>query len=222
MTVYYDSGRTYPTPRLHPYAAAAAGQSGYVDFMAQPDLIPHVLEDFRPFADKQAIQTFYEFLKWINSPQSQLATNDCALRAPQPHQDRHSQFKLSAHGRVFVLFRNLHLNSSPTHADWLISALMHFLATEHPDIAVHEGVVGVTQNPALQVAISNGHFHADSRFEARENDPGLGKHAMLSFWAYGDTEAHAFENLDRVFRCIWTVTTKISEDILQGIQAEAE
>lgn len=70
MEVYYDEARGYREARLHPYTAGDADQSGFIDFKAQPQRIPEVLEDFRPFADRPAIQTFYAMLAWINGPDS--------------------------------------------------------------------------------------------------------------------------------------------------------
>jgi hypothetical protein len=75
LKVYYDAARTYPTARLHPYTE-------YVDFVQHLDQIPVALEDFRPFSDRTAIQTFYDFLRWLNGPDSHFQSCDCVLRPP--------------------------------------------------------------------------------------------------------------------------------------------
>ena len=56
MQVYYDAARAYSTARLHPY-------NEFVDFVQHSDQIPVALEDFRPFSDRLAVQTFYDFLE---------------------------------------------------------------------------------------------------------------------------------------------------------------
>ena len=87
MDAFYDDEMTHPSVRLHPYIAIHAGQSGYVDFKREPSRIPEVLEDFKPFAGERAIQTFYEFLRWINGPDSLLETCDCAFRGVNGDQE---------------------------------------------------------------------------------------------------------------------------------------
>ena len=217
MIVYYDHERTYSEPRLHPYAAATPEQSGHVDFKERPALIRTVLEDFLPFSDQKAVQTFYSFLEWINEPDCHLETCDCALRPPALHQDTNSSLALSVHGRLFVMYRNLALNSSADYSDWLRGALMTNLSRTDPDLSAHEAVVGFTFSPVLQTAISAGRWLPGDFFDAAHDDPGLGRHLMLSFWAYGNTAEGAFGNLDRLFTNLWAACRIVSDVITRGI-----
>jgi len=171
------------------------------------------LEDFIPFADTTAVQTFYDYLRWINGPESVLETSDCALRPPRPHNDPHSAAKLSIHGRVFILYRNLHLNSLKEQSNWLCGKLMQILAATDPALTAAEGVVGFTKNPSLQKAISNGRSIGTAFQATGPNDPGFGEHLMLSFWAYGDNDAAVFGSLQRVFTNVWTACRQISAEI---------
>ena len=198
---------------MFPYTAAPPEQSGYVDFTEHPERIETSLEDFRPFAHVNAIQVFYNFLRWMNGAESLLLTADCAFRSPREHQDDNSHLKLCAHGRVFVLFRHLPFNSSPQHADWLCGKMMHELTTEDSNLLASQGVVAATKQPALQTAISEGVWHGEDQFEVPPNDPGFGHHLMLTFWAYGDSETEAFENLERVFLNIWSASRQIVTDM---------
>jgi hypothetical protein len=70
MQVYYDSGRSYETVRLHPYTASAPAQTGYVDLTANPELITTAMEDFLPYSHLEATQVFYRLLREINGPES--------------------------------------------------------------------------------------------------------------------------------------------------------
>lgn len=213
MRVYYDTSRTYAEPRVHPYSAASDDQSGYVDFKARPELVELVLEDFKPYSDKKAVQTFYRFLKWINGLDSLLETNDCAFRPPNSHQDPNSEMALCAHGRVFVLYRDLNLNSSNEHAEWLCQRLMEVLRTQDPEFTSHQGVVGFTLNHAIQLAISQANELPGGMIDIAADDPGIGRHLMLSYWAYGNDEDQTFQNLERVFDNIWEATRITSGEI---------
>ncbi len=216
MIAYYDAKRAYAQPRLHPYVAAEPNQTGHVDFKSKPELIRTALEDFRPFAEQAAVQTFYSFLEWINGPDSSLETNDCALRPPEPHHDANSPLALSTHGRLFILYRNLTLNSSLEHSDWLCGALMTSLRHTDLTLPASEAVVGFTLNAAIQTEVSTGHWVSDSLFDAPGDDPGLGRHLMLSFWAYGNTVEEAFGNLDRLFTNLWAACRMVSGEIARG------
>jgi hypothetical protein len=59
MEAFYDPSRVYAAVRLHPYSATGADQAGFIDFKTSPEKIATALEDFRPFADREAVQVFY-------------------------------------------------------------------------------------------------------------------------------------------------------------------
>jgi hypothetical protein len=221
MTVYYDPGRQYNEPRLHPYAAAHLEHSGHIDFKLTPEKIETALEDFIPFNRTDAVKHFYDFLRWINGPDSTLETTDCALRPPAPHQDTNSTAKLSMHGRMFIMYRNIRLNCSYDHQQWLCGKLMQVLKEVDPEFAASQAVVGFSLNPVLHTAISNGRWIGNN-FEGGDNDPGLGEHVMLSFWAYGDDESIVLTNLRRVFDNIWAACRSISDEVAAATRDAAD
>jgi hypothetical protein len=220
MLVYYDDGRTYQEARLHPYTARSGDQSGHVDFKAHPERIPDVLEDFRPFDSTDCVQTFYSFLRWINGPDSHLETCDCALRRPGVHRDPNSNRKLSVYGRIYVMFRDLKVNSSLSQTDWLCGRLMGDLKGTDTNMPGSEGVVAFTLNPVIQIGISSGAWREDGQFFSPFNDPGRGRHLMLTLWAYGDDEFQMFQNLGRVFQNIWSACKSVSFEIDLGVKRE--
>lgn len=223
MHTYYEGNLTNPEPRLFPYGPADATQSGFVDFIQQPELIETCLEDFRPFAGTQAVETFYEFLRWINGPTSHLATCDCGLFPPAPHSDRNSEHALRITGRVFILFRDLRGNSSLSASDWLCVRMMNEMTDVDSNFSDAKGVVGFTKQLALQTGISNGTWRENGKFESSgANDPGFGHHLMLTFFAYGQTEEETFESLNRVFKNIRVTAEKISALIGEGLNAAIE
>src|ERR1039457_6696500 len=61
MIVEYDT--EVPPPREHPWTVVEANpEARYWDFRAQPEHIPLVLEDFKPWSRYPAIPRFYELL----------------------------------------------------------------------------------------------------------------------------------------------------------------
>ena len=93
-----------------------------------------MLEDFNPHEDKQAVQTFYDFLRWINGPDSQLETNDCALREGViKNPDALFKFSHKIDGRVEILLRQHEVNCLAQAVTWLFRMLSLYLQVERPD-----------------------------------------------------------------------------------------
>lgn len=220
MHVYYDEGREYRVVRLHPYRpnAEEAAQSGFVDFKQEPHLIAEVLEDFQPHASETAVQTFYDLLRWVNGPDSELESADCAFRAPSANRSRSvSPHALEAAGRLCLMFRNLAANCHEDSFAWLLSRLGGELGHIDTELPASSAVVGFSTAATLFTAISEtGVRLADGTFESDEDDPAHGHQIMLWFWAWGDDEASVFANLDRVFKNIWAACRGTSEEIATG------
>lgn len=217
MVVYYDERLTYAEPRLFPYTAGSPDHAGYIDFKSRPELIPTSLEDFKHRNHLPAIQKFYSFLEWVNGKDSHLETNDSALRGPRANSDPNSNLALEIDGRVVLIYRDLALNCSAQHSDWLCGKLMQILHNTDPNFISREGVVGFTLNPELYLAISKANPILHGFYDFAADDPGLGKQLMLSFWAYGNSEAELYQNLERVFGNIWTACRNLSYEIEAGL-----
>jgi hypothetical protein len=81
LKVYRHVDRVLETPRGHPWGTAIDNpDERYYDFKEHSDLIPEVLEDFKPWSRYPAIATSYELLRWINGPESVVESNDCAFQ----------------------------------------------------------------------------------------------------------------------------------------------
>jgi hypothetical protein len=219
MIVYYDRDREYRGGRLYPYGPDADGQRGHIDFRASPGQIRTSLEDFLPFARWPAIQTFYGLLEYLNGPTSRLETVDCAFRGPYSHCDSNSGLALAADGRLFVMYRDIGINCSKDHYQWLCGKLMQELELVDATFPAAEGVVAFSLNSALHVEISDGQWLPSGEFDAAQDDRGMGYHTMLTFWAYGNDEAALFSNLDRVFKNILEVSKSIDKLINDAVSA---
>jgi len=186
--------------RTHPWSVTIYDDPGdagaYYDFIKQPELIPHVLEDFKPFADKKAIQHFYQFLEWINGPESILETNDCAMRGPVKNE---SFFKgaLRIGGRVEILYRDKRLNLNLPHIQWLWRMVSLYLQTNRPDF--HDAVIEIAPIATDYL----GFPHNQCR----------GNRLRLVFNVHGDTEAEVFDRLFHTFDSIWDTAKRISDAV---------
>jgi len=173
--------------RSHPWSTSTGDVSHrYYDFRARPELIPAVLEDFRPWEDYVAIRSFYELLAWINGDGSPFESNDCAFAGPEDNVDDDFRKRLQCSGRLGVLFRDLSLNTSERAMIRLIEGIHVGLRGLDPDFAW--GAVGTTR----------------LRVDFRELPEGRaeGSQLLLSFWAWGDDEPEVFANLARVISAL--------------------
>ena len=153
----------------------------YYDFREQPELIPQVLEDFRPFAQWPAIQEFYRMLSDINGRRSHFESNDSAFTGPARHQSGASAKELEVSGRIMVLFRELTLNTHVENVQWLEERIHAHAAELSPEL--EDGVIGTS--------IMRMHLPE----LGSEAEPVAGYQLAVHFWAWGDTENEVFENL---------------------------
>jgi hypothetical protein len=175
--------------RSHPWTDAAGDPDcRYYDLTAEPAHIRASLEDLRRWQRYPAVEAFYALLERLNHPKSSLESNDCAFEGPGENQDRSVQKALQCSGRLMVLFRSLVRNTDPTRVDALKNQLHVDLAESDP--AFQWGVIGTTVVPVRYLALP----------ESRDQQ--LGSQLMISFWAWGDSEADTMLNLGRLFKSL--------------------
>jgi hypothetical protein len=174
-------------PRAHPWSEAEADpRNQYYDLKENQALIRTSLEDFLPWAEWPAIDTFYELLEWINGAGSVLESNDCAFTGPGENESPRFAKALAVTGRFMILWRDSPFNLSKSNVEWLKGAVHSHLGRIDPEF--HWGVVGLTVYPAKFVTLR---LPGDQQF---------GFQLMVSFWSWGDSEAEVMANLDRTFR----------------------
>jgi hypothetical protein len=164
------------------------GDGSYYDFRQHPELIPSVLEDFRPFSGEPAIQRFYDMLRWVNGPKSALESTDCVLRAPGRNETAHlgGGASLQMMGRLMIIYRNKRLNTLPPDIKRLSDMLEQSLKV------IDDGwLMG-----AIGYAFYRAHFTSLGDEPAPET---IGRELCLRFWAWGNSDAECFANLERIF-----------------------
>ena len=85
------------------------------------------------------------------------------------------------------------------------------------DMSAAEAVVGFTLKPVLHLDFAKRFWRPIGEYEAAENSPGYGRHLMLSFFAYGNDEPLVFNNLDRLFRNLWTACHLLSREMQDAL-----
>jgi hypothetical protein len=198
-TCEYD-GDPFPSAhaRSHPWTDAVASEAfRYYDLKASPSLIRTSLEDFVPWSRYAAVDGFYALLEWLNGATSPFESNDCAFTAPHANESEGIHQPFACAGRVMLLFRDLPLNVSAPDVAWLKDAL--HLALGPLDETLELGIVGTTLVPVRYLTLPVGEQ--------------LGQELMVSFWAWGGSEADVMANLARVMVGLSTALHQVSTEV---------
>jgi hypothetical protein len=180
------AGGVFPELRSHPWLESSTDLAAhYYDLTACPHLIRSALEDFLPWGRYRAIETFYALLERLNHARSALETNDCEFTGPHGNAEPEIPKAFGCSGRLMLLFRSLEQNTVEASLASLKYALHSNLA--QPDEAFVWGLVGTTLVPTRYLALPE------------SNGQQLGNQLMISFWAWGDSEADTMLNLGRLF-----------------------
>jgi hypothetical protein len=174
-------------PRAHPWSTSTSDRTHrYYDFRTRPELIPEVLEDFRPWDAYAAVRSFYDLVLSINGEGSPFESNDCAFTGPEDNADAKFEKRLQCSGRIGVLFRELARNTNEDAMIELIEGLHRRLRVLEPGFAW--GAVGTTRLCVDYLGLPEG--------------GAVGSQLLLSFWSWGDDEPEVFENLARVIAAL--------------------
>lgn len=200
MIAYYDPAvehlDAFKVFRVHPWESGDGFT--YCDFKAHPERIEETIEDMVPHRDQPAVQRYYEFLRWINGPESILETNDTAFRRPTTNRNRKFPFKFVAVGRTLVLYRRPELNIYKPFVELRRSAYLRALAAYEPEFRAGEVRLGDWVTGFLALADD-------------ENPNGRGGLILdLEFSAFGDSAGETWSNLDRVFGGIFAASREVS------------
>lgn len=173
----------------------------YSDFINHPELITEVLEDFKPHEDKEAVLTFYAFLKWINGPDSALETNDCALRESViANTDSLFKFTHKIDGRIEFFLREYQYNCNKKITTWLMRMSSLYLQVEGPDFF----------NALIDIQL------APTDFITLPAEQGNGHRIRLTFNAYGNGEGEVWSTLNTTFNNIFESTKRLNRAISEG------
>lgn len=200
MRVYQQDDELAHPSRARNWGVAQSDASfRYYDFRLHPELITEVLEDFRPFSGRAAVQKFYAMLASLNGERSPFETNDSAFNAPALNDSPGGSAKVyQVSGRVMVLFRDLALNTLRDNLEWLEEGIHRHAGGLTPEFA--DGVLGT----------SIMRMHMPELGSDRE--PLAGHQLAVHFWAWGDSDEEVFENLAVVIDNLHISMTGLSKE----------
>lgn len=181
--------------REHPWSDTEYDEQGgaYYDFTKHPELIPTVLEDFVPYANRDAVKRFYEFLAWINGPVSALETNDCGFRGPARCAVDLFRATHSAMGRVEFFFRSHARNLNQI--TLLMNLFCLYLQVHRTDFHSAVFTIGVAKTGYVDLPQIYGH----------------GYRIRVEFTAYGNSEVEVFDNLLVTIDAIWKAAKRTND-----------
>jgi hypothetical protein len=191
------AGVPFEQARSHPWTDATGDPlCRYYDLTASPEDIRRSLEDFVPWSQYAAIEDFYVLLEELNRSGSRFESNDCAFSGLEVNDQPAIPKAFQCSGRVMVLFRALERNTAPGSVEQLKNQLHGELIRLDPRF--EWGVIGTTLVPTRYLAL--GPRAADQ----------LGQQLMVSFWAWGETEADTMTNLQRLLKSLSRAFTNLS------------
>lgn len=166
----------------------------YVDFRKHPEKIESSLEDFIPYAHYPMVQRYYEFLRWVNGPESILETNDCALRI-SPNATPELPYKMQGGGRIMFFATDLRLTCHP---DWSDQFLDLYKAYLSPMSSLFPACIGLFKGWSYFLAVKQ-----------------VGAQAGLNTYAWGNTEEEVMDNLLSVYTQIFAATRIINAKLIE-------
>jgi len=206
MKVYEHSDPGSLKPRSHPWIDAESNPANrYYDFKTRPELIRSSLEDLQQWTSYPAIETFFRLLEWLNGPESIFESNDSAFNGAAAPAGTPSSTPLQCSGRLMILYRNLALNTSPEQMHRLTHTTAQALSKTDPSF--EWGAIGATIVTTRFMALP-------SPLERQS-----GQQLMLSFWAWGETEAETMRHLDRIFYNLTGALQRVTEEIRRSTPA---
>lgn len=195
MIVQYDAikeARLRHLPRDHPWTTSDSDPlARYVDLKATGMDVAQALEDFSPYSEVPEIQRFFDMVRWINGPHSNIESNDSLFRGPAT--GFAGARDLYASGRLMVFLRDLEANTRAESVDKFIKDVAQSLK----GYPVGKNVCRIS------------YLKYPTRFlELLDRGSPMGWSISYEFNASGLSEAEVFSALGSVFEALWTAFRK--------------
>ncbi|QQE44272.1 hypothetical protein [Hafnia alvei] len=189
--------------RSHPWKKTSYEERAgfYSNFIKNPELITEVLEDFKPHESQKAVQTFYEFIKWINGSASAFEINDCAMREGVINNvDSLFKYTHKINGRVEFFLRDHPLNCNKDVITWIMRMSSFYLQVERPDFL----------NSFIDIQI------APTDFISLPADQREGYRIRLVFNTYGNGDSETWSALNTTFESIFKAIKRLNKALTEG------
>lgn len=208
--------------REHPWTHSEdAVEETYVDFKEHPELVEDVLRSFKPWDAYEGIQRFYDMIRWLNSLESRLETNDCRFDGVEKNvQEDTFPKKLVGRGSVMLFYRGLQHNISPLSREWvekgcyfdssqtlppgdgairLRDTCKHYLSQTNPQF----------QWGAVEISLFTTHYGT----LPLPSEDQFGHEVLFKFWVWGNDEVETMTNLKELVFTVWESLKLVSQQI---------
>lgn len=225
LKTYFKGFQLEEGLRTQPWTTAERDENErYYNFREHPELIPKVLEDYKPWDHYEAVQRFYELVAWVNGPESRFESNDCAFHGPRENfqKDRFPK-QLMCSGRFMFFFRDLVQNLS-------VDSRQVVILDQHRPPAYNANLLFQWFVNRSMELIDQLHQEtmwaciAPELFPVRYDEAPVapadkfGYQFSFQFWAWGDDEKETMENLVAVVDTMLQVLKTMSDELPGAIQ----
>ncbi|MER9270465.1 hypothetical protein [Mesorhizobium sp. M0643] len=206
MLTYFDEdmhARNQDMRRQHPWSVQSSNPGNrYVDFKQRPDLIESALEDLQPIAGSVAANAATDFLRWVNSDTSVFETNDFGMRPLKPNRSGISSSSLELYGRLSILFRDLKKNVGQNQPFEFGNRLSESIRINDPEF----------KQACWSWSLWPHQFTALSGLR----EPATGNCLLMSYWAWGDSEAEVHRNFARSLTNLRAALEAVGQHIVES------
>lgn len=176
-------------------------RSKWVDLVNDPingrrNIIPELSN--LPTCD--AVEAFYQFLEWMNGPESCFRSTDCDFTEVLHNECELIGSTRQIDGRVQFYFRDICSNWDVDSVDWVLDSIIYDLQRGNPSNVENIARVGLVPTKYR--------WPGEEEFD--------GDRIQISFQAYGSTEPEALASLYSIIMDVFTATRKASSDYSSG------
>lgn len=191
--------------RNHPYTGSTYDDRvQHYSFVEDMALIRQgVLEDFVPYESFDGVQTFYDFLDWINCPESIFESSDCRLRENSIADSNNCRVSL-LQGRVMIFYRELQRN--------LVLVLPENRYDANQDIKAL--VIGL-ENRLREQRVDEPNIHISlslslATYLEVDQEQNIGQQLWISFDCLGQSKEEAFDNFGLMVNSLSTALKSLN------------
>lgn len=209
--------------RSQPYTGVVHDPRGhYYDFVTCPELIPYTLEDFIPFEEHPAIPRFYELIRWLNSPESVLETNDCRFEPAETNISTNVSSKaLQAILSLMLFYREPERNlANYSHPLWGREYVAGTEVLRLRDLLVIRLRDNTPFSPDLCFRVGTWPT-LYTKINRPDDLEKIGHLVGLNLYIWGDDEAEIFKNMDTGIEAL-SDALHLCENDVKKVQAEVE
>jgi hypothetical protein len=159
-------------------------------------------------------------LRWVNGPESNLETSDCAFRGPRDNEQKDGWPKeMVCHGQMYVFFRNLQYNLSAESKSWKENhpggdkLAKPYTPSKYTQWLINQSQQAVRQSTHVWACIGFGLISIQFAEAQVSKNEQLGYAVVYKFWAWGDSEEDTMVSFKYVVDTLFTIFKTLSSEV---------